>query len=193
MKQLLLIMAIGFLYSNPSLLKPKREAGKKMAVELKNSGLPIIGEKIQGDFNGDKKIDTAAVIKIKEGQGNPMEDGTPDEYQIQFPGNDFKPINAGCCDIRLVNEHDLNNDGTDEISIFQAPMNGCIYSMATYSFIHGSWKQIVKPFSIPTGCDEMSDVDLQKRIFKENKTIYYFYVDPNDENGKLVKKKVAAK
>jgi hypothetical protein len=65
--------------------------------------------------------------------------------------------------------------------------------MATYTFINGSWKQIVKPFSIPTGCDEISDDDLQKRIFKENKTIFYFYADPNDENGKLVKKRVIAK
>lgn len=193
MKQLLIIMAIGFFSSGPSLPKQKREAGKQVAVELKTSGLPIIGEKIQGDFNGDRKIDTATAIKIKEGQGNPIEDGTPDEYQIQFSGNGFKPINAGCCDIRLINEHDLNNDGADEISIFQAPMNGCTYSMTTYSFVNGSWKQIVKPFSIPTGCDDISDDDLQKRIFKENKTIYYFHVDPNDGNGKLVKKKVTAK
>jgi hypothetical protein len=193
MKQLLIVMAIGFFSSSSSLLKQKSETGKRVTAGLITSGLPIIGEKIQGDFNGDRKIDTATAIKIKEGQGNPIEDGTPDEYQIQFSGNGFKPINAGCCDIRLINEHDLNNDGTDEISIYQAPMNGCIYSMATYTFINGSWKQIVKPFSIPTGCDEISDDDLQKRIFKENKTIFYFYADPNDENGKLVKKRVIAK
>ncbi len=69
-------------------------------------------------------------------------------------------------------------------------MNGCTYSMTTYSLINGIWIQIVKTFLIPTGCDNISDVDLQKRIFKEENTIYFLETDLNDENWKLFKKKV---
>ena len=150
--------------------------------------LPKIGEKIQGDFDGDGQVEIASAIKFKEGNGNPVDDGTADEYIIQFSGNVLSNINAGCCQIRLINEGDLNNDGADDLSIFQAPMNGCTYTMTTYSCRNGKWKQIVDPFLIPTGCEHYSDADLQKRIFKEHNNIYYFDTDPNDENGKLIKK-----
>ncbi len=186
-------MTIALFSCGQSSQKKKRVTDKQEKVEIKALNLPTIGEKIQGDFNGNGQADVATAIKIKEGKGNPVEDGTPDEYEIQFSGDSLKSINVGCCDIRLINEGDLNNDGADEISVFQAPMNGCTYSMTTYSFINGTWKQIVATFLIPTGCDNISDDDLQKRIFKENNIIYYYDTDPNDENGLLLKKKVATK
>lgn len=158
--------------------------------ETKNTDLQLIGEKIQGDFNGDGHPEYATATKIKEGKGNPVEDGTPDEYEIRFSNGHIKPINAGCCEIRLINEDDLNSDGTDEISVFQAPMNGCTYSMTTYSFANGTWKQLIETFLIPTDCGRISDDDLQQRVFKENDGIYYFDTDPNDENGKVIKKLV---
>lgn len=161
--------------------------------EIKAPPLPAIGNKIQGDFDGDGKTDIATAIKVRERKGNPVEDGTPDEYEIQFSATNLKPIDAGCCNIRLVNEGDLNNDGADDISIFQAPMNGCTYSLTTYSFKKGFWKQIVETFLIPTACNELSDYFLQKRIFKENNAVYYLESDPNDENGKLIKKKASIK
>ncbi len=152
-----------------------------------------IGEKIQGNFLGNGKKITATVIKIKEGKGNPIEDGTPDEYEIQFSDRKLKPIKAGCCEIILINEGDLNKDETDEISIYQAPMNGCTYMMETYSYINGNWKKIVDLFLIPTGCERISNDDLQKRIFRENNNIYYLQKDMSNENGKLIKKKVNLK
>jgi hypothetical protein len=190
MKQLLIVMIIGlFACGQPSQDK-KSNARKQEKVEMKHSSLPPIGKKIQGNFKGDGQSYIATATKTKAGQGNPIEDRTPDEYEIQFSSDNLKSINAGCCDIRLINEGDLNNDGSDEISIFQAPMNGCTYSMTTYSLINGIWIQIVKTFLIPTGCDNISDVDLQKRIFKEENTIYFLETDLNDENWKLFKKKV---
>lgn len=95
--------------------------------------------------------------------------------------------------MRLINEGDLNNDGADELSVFQAPMNGCTYSMTAYSFKNGRWKQIIETFLIPTGCDEMNDLTLQNRIFKENNAIYYYNADLNDEKGKPIKKKATVK
>ncbi|MDI3320355.1 hypothetical protein [Pinibacter soli] len=193
MRRIKIILAIG-LFSCGQVVKDKKSVvEKEKTVETKALSLPAIGEKIQGDFNGDGHPEIATATKIKEGKGNPVEDGTADEYAIQFSENKLKSINAGCCNICLINEGDLNNDGADEISIFQAPMNGCTYSMTTYSFIKGTWKQIVEPFLIPTGCDSISDSDLQKRIFKKNNAIYYYETDPNDEMGKLVAKKVITK
>lgn len=147
-------------------------------------------EKIEGNFLIKGKKSTATVVKTKEAKGNPIEDGMPAEYEIRFSDKKLKPIKAGCCEITLINEGDLNQDGTDEISIFQAPMNACTYSMTTYSYINGNWKKIVDTFLIPTGCDIISKDDLQKMIFRENNNIYYLQKDMSDENGKLIKKKV---
>lgn len=144
-----------------------------------------IGNKIQGNFLGNGKNITATAIKVKEGKGNPIENGTPDEYEIRFSDIKLKPIKAGCCEIILINEGDLNKDGTEEISIYQVPMNGC-----TYSFIKGNWKKLVDTFFIPTGCEGTSNTDLQKMIFRENKNIFYFQKDMSNANGKLIKKKV---
>jgi len=152
-----------------------------------------IGNRIEGNFSGNGQKITATAIKIKNGKGNPVEDGTPDEYQIQFSDEKLRPINTGCCEIKLINEGDLNKDGIDEISIYQAPMNGCTYSMTTYSYINGNWKKMIDTFMIPTGCDVINSDDLQKMIFREKNNIYYLGKDMNDENGKLIKKKVRLK
>ena len=150
-----------------------------------------IGEKIQGNFSENGKKITASVIKTKEAKGNPIEDGMPAEFEIRFSDAKLKPIKAGCCEIILINEGDLNNDGNDEISVYQAPMNGCTYTMTTYSYIKGNWKKIVQPFLIPTGCESLSEKDLQNRVFQENKTVYFLKNDMSEENGKLIKKKVS--
>ncbi|MBO6201318.1 MAG: hypothetical protein J6N74_06835, partial [Chryseobacterium sp.] len=149
-----------------------------------------IGVEIEGNFLGNGKKITATAIKTKEGKGNPIEDGTPAEYEIRFSDNKIKPIKAGCCEIILINEGDLNNDGKDEISVYQAPMNGCTYTMTTYSLINGNWKKIVDTFLVPTGCESISNDNLQKMVFRENKQIYYLEKDMSDENGKLIKKKM---
>jgi len=189
MKALLIVMPITLFSCIHTSQDKKRLVDKQEKTKKVKSILQTVGEKIQGDFNGDGQTGSAVAIKFKEGKGNPVEDGTADEYKVNFSASNLKPINAGCCNIRLINEGDLNNDGTDEISIFQAPINGCTYSFTTYSFAGGAWKQIIKTFLIPTGCDNISDDELQKRVFKENNFIYCLNEDPNDVNGKLVKKK----
>lgn len=152
-----------------------------------------IGDKIDGNFLGNGKKVIASVIKTKEAKGNPIENGTPAEYEIRFSDKNLKPIKAGCCEIILINEGDLNNDGKDDISIYQAPMNGCTYAMTTYSLINGNWKKIVDTFLIPTGCETITNENLQKMIFRENNQIYYLEKDMSDENGKVIRKKVNLK
>jgi hypothetical protein len=60
--------------------------------------------------------------------------------------------------------------------------------MTTYAFVNNNWQQIVKTFLVPTACEQLSNEELQKRIFREGNIIYYLDTDPNDEHGKLIKK-----
>lgn len=144
---------------------------------------------IIGDFNGDGHTESAFVVRTKEGHGNPVEDGVPDEYAIQFSDTQLHPININCCEARLFNPGDLNKDGVDEILVFQAPMNGNTFWLNTWTFKSHQWKELIKPIIVPTGGDYVSDEDVKKRVFLENDTLYFLAVDPNDENFKLVKKK----
>lgn len=152
--------------------------------------ISAVGTAIQGDFNGDGQNEFAFSVKTHVGEGNPMEDGTTDEFAVYFSTDKLKSIAVGCCDIQLINEGDLNGDGKDEISVFQAPINGCSYSMTTYSYTNNAWNTFIETFLIPTGCDGLNDKELQKRVFSENGNVYFYDVDYNDENFTLIKKKV---
>ena len=132
----------------------------------------LIGPKIEGDFDGDGKDEFAIITQTKQGEGNPVEDGTPDEYAISFSNKELKPILIGCCEAQLINEGDLNQDGKEDFSVYQAPMNGTVYEMTTYSLQNLKWKQIVETFLIPTAHEELNNEEPQKRVFLENNTLY---------------------
>lgn len=193
MKLSLIILLLTLMLPAQFLKAQVKKSTMKSTVGAKTLNTPKVGEKIQGDFNGDGKSEFATAKKVKERIGNPAENGSPAAYEIQFSDPNIKPILVNCCDIRLINEDDLNNNGTDEISVYQAPMNGCTYAMTTYSFTNGKWKKMIDSFLIPTGCEPLSDEDLQQRIVRENETVYYFETDMTNENTKLVKKKAVLK
>lgn len=192
LKQLLIIFTLGILSILQLPQHQKNKTSKQKSAKNEFSVLPSVGEKIQGNFIGDGKSGFATAVKVVQGQGNPVEDGASDAYEIQFSDRRLKPIAVGCCSIRLINEGDLNNDQSDEISVFQAPMNGCTYSMTTYSYKNGQWKKLVETFLIPTNCESITDQNLQNRIFRDNGAIYYYDSDPN-KNGKLIKRKAVAR
>jgi len=152
-----------------------------------------VGTRVRGDFDGDGKQEYATVVKVKKGEGNPVENGSPDGYEVQFSTPGIKPYPAGCCEIRLVQEGDLNKDGADELSLFQSPENGCVCSMASYSFKKGSATLVVPVFLIPTGCDLVTDEALQQRVVAMQDGIYFYKTDMNDEQMPLVKTKVKLK
>ncbi len=150
---------------------------------------PTVGTSIQADFDGDGKTEFAFAVKVKEQVGNPMEDGTPAEYSVNFSLEKMKSFPIGCCETRLINEGDLNNDGSDELTVFQLPMNGTTCSLTTYTFSNGKWRVLINPILFASGGDYMEDDILQKRIFKEGNVVYYLAVDPNDVKSRLVKRK----
>lgn len=135
---------------------------------------------VAGKFMDAGRPDTACVVKAKEGAGNPVEEGVPDEYSIKFT-DDVKTINIGCCDARLINEGDLNYDGIEELSVFQYPENGNTCTFHTFTNNHGAWKELFEPFLVPAAGEPVSDSELQQKVVCENGIIYYFdLVDSND-------------
>jgi hypothetical protein len=159
--------------------------------EAENTAQKVtVGTKIEGDFTGSNQPEHAEALKTKVAIGNPAEDGSPAEYTVVFGNKNLNPISAGCCEIQLVNEGDLNGDGADELSFFQAPANGCTFTMTTYTHKGGKWTKLFEPFGIPTACEEITQDDIQKRVFKEGGKVYIYETDVNDENFKLVKKEV---
>lgn len=190
MKKLFTLIAIVFL-SCESSAPDKKNIIEKKVNSINENRLEMVGEKVQGDFNGDKQPEFATAVRFAEEHGNPAEGGTAAEYHLQFTNANLPSVAVSFNSFRIINEGDLDNDGGDELSLFQEPVNGCVYSMTTYSLKNNQWQQIVKPFLIMTGCEYISNEELQKRIFTENNHIYFWDVDPNDENNLLIRKQVS--
>ncbi|MFK7000926.1 hypothetical protein V3Q90_09485 [Flavobacterium oreochromis] len=140
-----------------------------------------VGDSIYGDFNGDKKFEYAFRKLIKKGIGNPVENGSPSEYEIKFSDKSIKSINVGCCWFKLINEGDLDNNISDEITIIQSPENGCIGNVQTFSLKDDKKTDLIDSFSMFI-CADLTDDELQKLIVLENNIVYYHEADPNDEN-----------
>ncbi len=132
-----------------------------------------IGSTIGGDFNGDGKPENARIINI-------YDDETARYYEVRFSGGIIEPLDIGCCNVKLVNEGDLNGNGTDEISVYKAPFNGCDYTMETYTLENGFWVMYVPTFIIPEGCKKLSNSQLSSRIYKSNGSIYYLDILPDN-------------
>ncbi|OMP76326.1 hypothetical protein BW716_25355 [[Flexibacter] sp. ATCC 35208] len=145
--------------------------------------------RIEGDFNGDGNLDLAYGVLYRKA----MEKEGQDEYVIRFSNPDIKPLVTGFGEIRLINEGDLNNDGRDDLSVYQAPLHGCTYVMSSWSFTKSGWKQLTDPWLVYNGCNYLSDEDLQNRIVLEDGILYYYQEDPNDEHMTLVKKEMGVK
>jgi hypothetical protein len=84
----------------------------------------------------------------------------------------------------------LNKNKTIELSIFQAPENGCTYMWTTYTYKAGKWNTLIPTFLVPTYCEPFKPEQLQKKVFSEKGKVYYWDTDPNDEERKQLKKEV---
>ena len=101
---------------------------------------------IQGDFNGDGKIEYAY------SESNPSEYYCLDEVDdgklnnITFSNPTIPAIETEFQIERLTNEDDLNRDGTDEIGFFTRAVSRfgmyCVYSLRG-----GKWKEIVNLYT----------------------------------------------
>jgi len=150
-----------------------------------------IGKSIVGDFDGDDEGEKATTEIVKEGKF----DEEAFQLSVNFSSDNVKRLKVSCDQnwIYLINEGDLNGVAGDELTIYSPPNHGCTYTMTTYTFVNGTWQELMEPFMIMTGCDEISDEDLQNRIFLDGNCVYFLEADLNNENFKLVKTKAKLK
>jgi len=116
-----------------------------------------------------------------------MDDGTADEYEIQFTDKSIPPITKVSMgrEVAIINEGDLNNDKKDDISTYTHPLNGFHDVMSTYSFMDNKWIIVIPIFGILTEGDYLNYDELQKMVFKEgNSFAYYFDIQREIINNK---------
>lgn len=159
-------------------------------VEVANMTTENTSNEEGADYTSDGIKNTAKLLLTKEGEGNPVKNGTPDEYSIVFSNKKLPQLPIGCCGVIIIREGDLDGDSGEEFSVFQAPMNGYVYTMTTYSFKEGKWAELFKPFLTPTGCEQIAESDLKNCVFNENGKIYIMATDFNDESFKTIKTQV---
>jgi hypothetical protein len=198
MKKVVVLGICGLLACGPT-KKPVKEAdfeGRTTVDSISRNRIDSSSEARvakQGDFDGNGQQEKAICVQTKEAQGNPVEDGIAAAYEVRFSDSVIPAIDVRCCEVRLINEGDLNGDGRDDLSVFQAPYNGRTYSFTTYSLQKGEWKAIVAPFLIPLVDKEPNDEELQQRVFLEKGEMYILGIDVNDINFRLIKKKASRK
>jgi len=192
-KCLIVLVFVVLSCNNPDEENRQRPANVKVAVATltADTGLMTIASppqlteiipdtiRIEGDFNGDRIIDTAYAVLYRE-----------NKYIVRFSSDSLKALPPAEGRIRLVNEGDLNNDKRDELSVFQESGQGCFYYVSTWTYMKGRWKHITKSWVLPYFCDYISDEELQDRIVLEDGTVYYYEADVKDENFSLVKKEM---
>jgi hypothetical protein len=146
-----------------------------------------VGPRIAGDFNGDGKKDTA----LAKMSTNPKTKAR--SWKVTFSDKTIPVISLGCCAITLINEGDLNHDKSPEISVLQAPQNGCSFLWTTYSFEGGRWRKFIAPFRVFNQCEDFTRSQLEKRVFVEKNKVYYWDVVHDNEEDKPVKIEVVNK
>ncbi|WP_395077998.1 hypothetical protein [Flavobacterium sp.] len=115
-----------------------------------------------GDFNGDGKIEIGYVTK--------------DLGFIYFLNNRLEPIyhNSTKGEFRFFNEGDLNNDGNNDLSVYQSIDDSDFDTMATYSYKNGEWVDLIKKFHIYNKGKRLSNQEIESKVFIENNKAYYY-------------------
>ncbi|MFT7590741.1 MAG: hypothetical protein ACI9UJ_000653 [bacterium] len=152
-----------------------------LSASLSQAQFSRIGSSVYGDFNGDGVKEYAFCVQTDKGYGNAIENGVPGAYSIYFSSATISEIKVGCCDVILINEGDLNDDGADDLSLYQAPMNGNTYSMKTMSLNDSLWNVIVPTFLIPNSGFNISSEGLQNKVYERDGIIYFQQTDFDNE------------
>ena len=153
---------------------------------ISDEELSPISNEVKGDFNGDGIKETAKVVLLQKGNGNPQENGVSDSYSIIFSDPNIQVIDIGCCEAILINEGNLINERRDVLSVFQAPENGNTHTLRTYSLKGNKWIQIIQPSLYSNGGAPLPDSILHSLILKaESGMILVQEQDMNDNSGRI--------
>ena len=78
----------------------------------------------------------------------------------------------------IINEGDLDNDGADEITIRENPMNGCIGLATTYSIKNNKPYILIDSFSFYSGtCDNVISINPDDLVEKNSNSVFYYEYD----------------
>lgn len=161
--------------------KKNTDNSKTEKVSLKDENVKKytkIENKIYGDFNGDGITEYVYFELEKKGFGNPVEDGEPDIYKVKFSNNEITPIKREFNELMIINEGDLDNDGADEITIRENPMNGCIGWATTYSIKNNKPYILIDSFSFYSGaCDNDISINPDDLVEKNSNSVFYYEYD----------------
>jgi len=105
------------------------------------SGVLIHGDSVKGDFNGDGK---------EEYGWAEHDDAGVASCAIAFSDKMLLSIDLGkdLYGARLINEGDLDDNGTDELSVVPYGDAGEWSNCSLYSFVDGKWLEALKPFAV---------------------------------------------
>lgn len=123
-----------------------------------------------GDFNGDRRRDTAYAFM----SGTPTINSPYEVWNVRFTSGslpDLKPIDGRT---RIINEGDLDYNGTDELSLFSESIHDCSLSLTTFTIEKGKWVVFTGPRNLGMDCSPLTDEDLQKRLVLENDTLIFW-------------------
>lgn len=127
---------------------------------------------VAGNFLYTGKLDTAYVVKVKQGKGTSAEDGIADGYELRFTGSKIKH-NIGCCEARIINEGDLNGDGCDDLTLYQYPENGCTIFVNTLRCNGSKCTKLIDPFMYSAACEPVPDSAVQALIIQRGGKIFF--------------------
>lgn len=146
----------------------------------------LIGKQIQGDFNGDSKLETAYLNSEFDKTMNLT------EYTIIFSDSSIqymKVAKTSSGKVQLINEGDLNDDKADDISIsYEQNKTIPISHMETRSFKNSGWNTIIEYFTMYVGFDTLSHSKLQSVVSKKNDSIIYYTYGNNISFNENLKK-----
>lgn len=137
---------------------------------------------VAGTFLYTGKLDTAYVVKVKQGKGTSAEDGIADGYELRFTGSDTK-AEIGCCEVRIINEGDLNSDGKEELSLYQYPPNGCTIFIHTLKIGGHKCTEIIEPFLFPAVCEPIPDRTIHGLVALRGGSIFISKLVDSTING----------
>lgn len=95
-----------------------------------------------GDFNGDGEKEDLIIIKPKQDSSGVY---LSTETKISFTNLDLPEIVVpNCIGVNVLNENDVDGDGSDDFSIVIKKPDGSVGDVILYSFKRGNWKVLAK-------------------------------------------------
>lgn len=146
---------------------------------------------IKGDFDGNKTKDIITIYESKPGtELTPQLGGKAAECKVKTSLINIKNISLLNACGELINEGDLDGNGTDEFSIVTKSTNGTQVYMSTYKVQKGKLILLCSPQFEPGIGTDITNKILSGRVYKKNNRI--FYID-SDTAGILTTKQVKVK